>query len=135
MHNIDPTDPGREINWGKASSDYARYRPGYPGSFFQRIVALGIGLPGQRILDLGTGTGVLAREFARRGGQVTGVDISKPQLEAAEELAKQEGVQVEFHHLPAEDTGFQDGEFDVVTASQAWLYFDKARVIPEVKRS
>ena len=41
------------------------------------------GESGQAILDLGTGTGSLARGFARRGATVAGLDISEPMLDAA----------------------------------------------------
>jgi SAM-dependent methyltransferase len=64
-------DNEREFDWGKTSQDYAAYRSGYPESFYEVLAALGIGKPGQRILDLGTGTGVLARAFAQRGSVVT----------------------------------------------------------------
>src|SRR3990172_8874953 len=52
-------------DFGKAAEDYARYRKGFPDSFFKRLLQDGIGMPGQSILDLGTGTGSLARGFAR----------------------------------------------------------------------
>src|SRR4030095_15888693 len=52
-------DGGTAFDWGKTSPDYAVYRPGYPKSFYAILQAVGIGAPGQHILDLGTGTGVL----------------------------------------------------------------------------
>ena len=58
-------DEGHAFDWGKTSPDYAVYRPGYPASFYTVLQALGIGTPGQDILDLGTGTGVLARGCMR----------------------------------------------------------------------
>jgi len=58
-------DNSRAFDWGKTSQDYAAYRAGYPESFYELLAALGVGKPGQRILDLGTGTGVLARAFAK----------------------------------------------------------------------
>jgi len=80
-------DHEREFDWGKTSQDYAKYRAGYPEPFYEVLAALGIGKPRQTILDLGTGTGVLARAFAKRGAQVTGVDISEDQIAAAQALA------------------------------------------------
>jgi ubiquinone/menaquinone biosynthesis C-methylase UbiE len=90
MHGIPAHDGKRIIDWGKTSGDYSTYRPGPPPSFYARLAALGVGLPQQRILDLGTGTGVVARQFARQGAHVTGIDISEEQLAAARQLAADE---------------------------------------------
>ena len=54
-------DSGTAFDWGKTSRDYAVYRPGYPASFYTVLQAVDIGTPGQDILDLGTGTGVLVQ--------------------------------------------------------------------------
>ncbi len=134
MYGISPVDRGRSIDWSRTSADYAVHRPGPPESFFLRLSALGIGAPGQRILDLGTGTGLLARQFARQGARVTGIDIAEGQIEAARRLAAEEGLQVSFAVTPAEASGQPDAAFDAITATQCWLYFDKARMIPEVRR-
>ena len=134
MHGIPPVDPGRTIDWGKTSADYGQYRPGYPASFWRRLDALGVGLAGQRVVDLGTGTGVVAREFARRGCGVVGVDVSAGQVDEAHRLAEGEGLRAEWVVAPAEETGLAAGSWDLVSASQCWLYFDKARAIREVKR-
>jgi SAM-dependent methyltransferase len=134
MHGINPLDRGRQADWSRTSADYAEHRPGPPASFFHRLSALGIGLRGQRILDLGTGTGLLARQFARQGAHVVGIDIAAGQIEAARRLAAEEKLDAVFTVAPAEGTGQQAGAFDVVTASQCWLYFDKPRAIAEVRR-
>ena len=83
MHEPRSIDPGRQIDWGRTSIDYAAHRPGPPARLYDLLAALGIGLAGQRVLDLGTGTGLLACEFARRGCSVTGTDISPGQIDAA----------------------------------------------------
>jgi SAM-dependent methyltransferase len=127
-------DAGREIDWGRTSGDYAQHRPGPPPSLYEKLRAHGVGLPGQRVLDLGTGTGVLAREFARRGCAAAGIDLSAEQIDAAGRLAAAEGLDVDFRVAPAEAPPFADASFDVATANQCWLYFDLARVIPELRR-
>src|SRR5947207_10798431 len=48
------------IDWGRTSADYSRWRPNYPDRFFDALMCFGVGLQGQRILDLGTGVGFLA---------------------------------------------------------------------------
>ena len=121
-----------EFNWGKTSGDYAKFRPGYPDSFFDTLSSLGIGQPGQVALDLGTGTGVLARAFASRGSDVTGVDVSGEQIEQARALAAAQSVSARFEVCPAEEIDYPPHTFDVVSAGQSWLYFDTARMVPKV---
>ena len=131
---MDSIDHGRTFDWGRTSQDYARYRPGYPSSFYERITSLGVGLPGQRVLDLGSGTGNVARELARRGCKVTGIDISERQIAEARRLSTEEGLSIDFLVRPAEKTELDDMSFDVVTAAQSWLYFDRDQTVAEVKR-
>lgn len=134
MHGIRAIDAGRSIDWGRTSDDYAQHRPGPPERFYAMLLALSIGGPGTRVLDLGTGTGLLARQFARQGAIVAGTDIASGQIEAAQRLAREEGVDVDFRVAPAESIPFADASFDAVTANQCWLYFDAERASAEVRR-
>jgi cyclopropane fatty-acyl-phospholipid synthase-like methyltransferase len=126
-------DGGTAFDWGKTSPDYAVYRPGYPASFYTILQAVGIGRPGQHILDLGTGTGVLARAFAQQGAHVIGVDIADTQIVAAQQLAAQEHLDVRFMICAAEEGEFPPQSFDIISCGQSWLYFDTQRMIPLVK--
>lgn len=134
MHGLPPEDPGRSPDWSRTSEDYARHRPGYPESFYHRLAALGVGLPGQRVLDLGTGTGTVARALAARGCRVTGIDPAPGQVECARRVSREAGIEVELRVAPAEETGLPTASFDVVTASQCWAYFDRDRAVAEVLR-
>ncbi len=134
MHGINPHDEGVNIDWGKTSADYATYRRGPPPRFYACLTAFDIGLAGQNILDLGTGTGVLARQFASQGAAVVGVDISEGQIDVAKELAKRAELDIEFNVAGAEAVPYPDNSFDVITANQCWLYFDVQKAIAEVKR-
>ena len=127
-------DEGAAIDWGHTAADYARYRPGPPESFFARLVASGVGKPGQRILDLATGTGVLAREFARRGCEVTGVDVAQGQVAMAKQMPTSEGLTARWIVTEAEATGLADRSFDVITAQQCWMYFDPRAILRECAR-
>ncbi len=131
---FDGVDAGRAFDWGRTSEDYDRFRPGPPDSFYRKLAALDIGLPGQRMLDLGTGTGLLARRFAAEGADVDGIDVSADQIAMARTAADREGVGARFQVAAAESLPFADDAFDVVTANQCWLYFDLARAVPEVLR-
>lgn len=123
-----------KIDFGLTAHDYAKHRAGFPPDLFARLAAFGIGLPGQRILDLGTGTGSLARGFALRGSRVTGLDPSGALLEQARMLDEQAGVQVGQVMATAEDTGLPDAHFDVVAAGQCWHWFDRSRAAQEARR-
>jgi SAM-dependent methyltransferase len=134
MNSRMPIDPGRTIDWGRTSADYARYRPGPPDSYFRRLAELGVGLPGQHILDLGTGTGVLARRFAKAGAVAAGIDIAPEQIAAARRLAEEQGLAVDFRVAPAEAPPFAPASFDLATANQCWLYFDAERTVAALRR-
>ena len=127
-------DGGNIIDWGKTSADYSAWRPNYPDRFFSALSVFGVGLPGQHILDLATGVGFLALRFAKQGCHVTGVDISTEQIEEARNRCESLGLLANFLVAPAENTGLLAASFDVITASQSWLYFDKERATHEVKR-
>jgi 2-polyprenyl-3-methyl-5-hydroxy-6-metoxy-1,4-benzoquinol methylase len=122
------------LNWSHTSHDYSLHRQGYPDDFFQLLPHLGIGLPGQNILDIGAGTGVLAIPFARQGAHVTAVDISPGQIAAARDRAEQENLDINFIVSGAEDILVEQGHFHAVTASMCWGYLDKKRIVELVKR-
>lgn len=122
------------LHWDATSTDYLRHRPGYPDAFFALLQNLGIGLAGQDILDLGSGTGALAVPFARQKARVTAVDLSKGQIAAGQKAARQHHVSITFKVAPAEETGLPDLSFDVITASMCWAYFNQQRMAREVPR-
>jgi SAM-dependent methyltransferase len=95
-------------DFGTASRDYARFRRGFPPSFFAHLKAIGVG---GRVLDLGTGTGAVARELG-----AIGLDRSVAMLREASGLPRVAAC--------AERAPFRDGVFDVVTAGQCWIWFD-----------
>ncbi len=64
-----------------------------------------------RILDVGCGTGRHAIELAKRGYDVTGIDLSEAQLVRAKQKAEEAGVEVEFLRLDARELPFEN-EFD-----------------------
>jgi ubiquinone/menaquinone biosynthesis C-methylase UbiE len=131
---IQGIDKGSEFDFGKTSEDYAKYRDIYPDSLYQFLLSRGIGLPGQNILDLGTGTGVFPRAMHAHGARFTGIDISAEQIGKARDLSETQGMEIDFIVRPAEDTGLPSGAFDVVTAFQCFAYFDKEAVLPEIRR-
>ncbi len=121
-------------DFGATANDYSRHRAGFPDSFFDRVADCGVGLPGQRVVDLGTGTGTLARGFALRSCEVIGIDPSESMLEAARELDREAGVEVAYRCVRAEDTGLDDASTDIVIAGQCWHWFDRPAAASEAAR-
>lgn len=121
-------------DFGRTADDYRHYRAGFPDSLFDRLRAFEIGLPRQVVVDLGTGTGTLARGFAVRGCRVVGIDPAEAMLEQARELDRETGVTVDYRIGRAEQTGLPAASADVVCAGQCWHWFDRAAAANEVRR-
>lgn len=90
-----------------------------------RLVELAALQPGERALDVGTGTGMVPFEVARvapAGASVVGVDISTGMIERARANAVRLGIpesRIAFRQMDAEALAFADAEFDVVTSAFA----------------
>jgi SAM-dependent methyltransferase len=121
-------------DFGKTAADYGTHRAGFPPELFDRLAAMGIVRPGIRTLDLGTGTGTVARSLAQRGCQSTGLDRSTPLMQEARRIDRDAGVTVEYVEAAAEDTGFPEASFDLVIAGQCWHWFDRSRAANEARR-
>jgi ubiquinone/menaquinone biosynthesis C-methylase UbiE len=90
--------------------------------------------PGQRVLDVACGTGVLAREAASRtgsSGHVAGVDPISGMLEVAKKLAPS----IEWRAGVAESLPFADRSFDAVVSQFGLMFFtDRSRALREMLR-
>jgi SAM-dependent methyltransferase len=100
---------------------YARWRQTPLGEITERVetkVVFDLAGPllGRRVLDVGTGDGTYAIEAARRGAQVTGIDVDPAMLAAARLRSDCAGVSVALREARAEELPFDDGAFDVVLA-------------------
>ncbi len=113
------------IDFGRTAADYQAHRPEFDARLFTRLRALGIGMPQQRILDIGAGTGLLGRVMIAGGSVVVECDNS------IELITKAGGLRSVGHaeHLP-----FADESFDAVTAAQCWHWFDRRLAPLEVAR-
>lgn len=80
-----------------------------------------LGLAGKKILDVGCGGGILAESMARRGADVTGIDLGVENLKAASIHAEQSGFSetLRYQHIPVEALAVTHaGQFDVVTCME-----------------
>ncbi len=105
-----------------------------PNLFYQKIVELGLCVKEQTVLDLGTGTGVLPRNMYKYGAEFTGADISENQIKEAKKLSDEASMKIDYIVSSAENINFPDRSFDVVTACQCFMYFDKSVVLPKIYR-
>lgn len=123
----------RTIDFGRTADDYARHRPGFPDEFFDRLRDLGLAVERRTVVDLGTGTGTLARGFAARGARAIGIDRSTGMLAAAVTL-RDVGTDLHFVRARAEATPLRDVSADLICAGQCWHWFDRAAAAAEVRR-
>jgi len=99
----------------------------------QRMVALAELSPYETILDVGTGTGILALRAAEKmgsTGKVIGIDLSEGMLKTATRKASKGGMHgaVEFQRMDAEELRFAEGSFDAVLSLFALRHFPRPRV-------
>ena len=76
-------------------------------------------LSGRKVIDIGCGGGILAESMARKGADVTGIDLSEKALKVADLHSLESGVQVRYQLIAAEDMAAQEaGQYDVVTCME-----------------
>jgi demethylmenaquinone methyltransferase / 2-methoxy-6-polyprenyl-1,4-benzoquinol methylase len=94
--------------------------------------------PGQRILDVATGTGLVAFGLAKRGAEVTALDQSEQMLAGARERAAAHpdlARRITFVHGEAERLPFPDQSFDALTFTYLLRYVDdRAAAVRELAR-
>ncbi|WP_030797374.1 class I SAM-dependent methyltransferase [Streptomyces sp. NRRL S-337] len=102
-------------SFGSDAERYDRARPRYPQALVDRIVAAS---PGPDVLDVGCGTGIVARQFEAAGSRVLGVDVDARMAD----LARQRGLDVEVASF--EDWDPAGRTFDAVVSGQTWHWVD-----------
>jgi ubiquinone/menaquinone biosynthesis C-methylase UbiE len=124
--SIHPTARGFEL----AADVYERARPDYPEEAVDFIVESLELSSGDRVVDLGAGTGKFARQLLARGLRVTAVEPVR-EMRAVLEATVPEATPLEG---TAEAIPLEDGTADGVTAAQAFHWFDQTRALPEIYR-
>jgi SAM-dependent methyltransferase len=119
---------------------FDRFAERFTGPLAERLVSLAGVRPGERVLDMGTGTGIVAlRAAAAAGpaGRVLGIDLSPGMLEKAREKARTLGLcdRLEFRRADAEALDLPDCSRDVVLSLFALLHFpDPAAALRQMRR-
>ncbi|WP_245679124.1 class I SAM-dependent methyltransferase [Actinomadura hibisca] len=102
-------------SFGVDAERYDRARPRYPDALIERIVAVA---PGPDLVEVGSGTGIAARQLQAAGCRVLGVE---PDTRMAD-FARRTGVESEAATFEAWDPAGR--KFDAVVAGQAWHWVD-----------
>ena len=76
-------------------------------------------LAGKRVIDIGCGGGILAESMARKGADVTGIDLSDKALKVADLHSLESGAKVRYKLIAAEAMAAEEpGQYDVVTCME-----------------
>jgi len=107
------------------AATYERYRLGYPQRLVERVAGLAGLKPGDAVLDLGCGTGMVAMGFASLGMVVTAMDPEPDMLAAAGAKAQAQGVAVTPLLGGSEDLTAGMGPFRLVTMGRSFHWMDR----------
>ncbi len=111
------------------ANDYALGRPSYPPESIDALFE-GLGDPATlTVVDLGAGTGISSRLLAARGSNVIAIEPNATMIERAER-----GANHTWQQSTAEATGLASASTDLVTAFQAFHWFDPRAAVREIVR-
>jgi SAM-dependent methyltransferase len=113
---IQPHNEKPSAVWSSGGANYDQISRGIADSIEHCVLRLDP-QPGERILDLATGTGWTSRLVARRGADVIGADIARDLIAAARDRAKAEDLSIQYELGDAENLPFADGQFDAVIST------------------
>jgi SAM-dependent methyltransferase len=128
------SEPSLHAQIDAANAYEALFGPALFGQWAAKVADAARIQPGQRVMDLGCGTGILAREIASRvgsAGRVVGIDPSRGMLAVARQLAPA----VDWREGVAESLPFPDQSFEAVVSQFALMFFtDRRQALREMLR-
>jgi ubiquinone/menaquinone biosynthesis C-methylase UbiE len=123
---------------GTAAELYDRYLvPAITSLWAADLIARAMPQPGERVLDVACGTGVVARLAAERmgSGRAAGLDINGGMLAVARSHAPIPGVPIEWHEASVLSMPFADASFDLVLCQLGLQFFpDRSAALREMHR-
>jgi ubiquinone/menaquinone biosynthesis C-methylase UbiE len=124
---------------GNPAETYERYMvPVLFAPAAEHLLAVARLPPGERVLDVGTGTGIVARLAAPNvgpTGSVAGLDVSPAMLSVARAMAAEEGLSIDWREGQAEALPYPDRGFDLVLSQFALMFFaDRQAALAEMRR-
>jgi SAM-dependent methyltransferase len=129
--NAEYTDRRAADAWAKEEIDWGMFSVPESEVGALRDVELG----GRDVVELGCGTAYFGAWLAKRGGRVTGVDVTPAQLETARRLQAETGLPLTFVEASAEDVPLPDASFDLALSEYgASIWCDPERWTAEAAR-
>jgi ubiquinone/menaquinone biosynthesis C-methylase UbiE len=124
---------------GTAAENYQRYFvPAIGEPVSAPLLAAAALRPGERVLDVACGTGVIARHAAEQvgpGGTVTAIDLSPEMIEVARAAPAPAAPPIEWHVGDATSLPFPDSAYDAVLCQMALMFMeDRAAAVAEMRR-
>lgn len=124
---------------GTAAENYERYFvPAVATPVAPDLLAAADLQPGERVLDLACGTGIIARLAAERvgpTGTVVGVDVAPDMIDAARSAPAPAGAEIEWRQGDAGSLALPDASFDVVVSQMGLMFVeDKPGALAECRR-
>jgi ubiquinone/menaquinone biosynthesis C-methylase UbiE len=122
-----------------AAESYENYMvPGLFAPWSSHLIQIAKPQPGERVLDVACGTGIVARQIASGvgpQGTVIGLDRNPDMIDMARAAAEREGLTIEWQTGPAEQLPFPDGSFDLITCQFGLMFFsDRHAALLEMDR-
>ena len=122
-------EPPLQRRFRSAAQYYLLGRPPYSSLLIRRVVQLCALNSFHRILDLGTGPGLLAMAFAPSVGEVTALDPEPEMLEIGKKNASSGHFKIKFVQGSSYDLGPQFGRFQAVTIGRAFHWMDRSATL------
>ena len=122
-----------------AAESYENYMvPGLFAPWSSHLIQIANPQPGERVLDVACGTGIVARQIAPRVGPqgiIIGLDLDPDKINVARAMAKRDGLAIEWKTGPAEQLPFPDSSFDLIICQFGLMFFsDRHAALLEMYR-
>jgi ubiquinone/menaquinone biosynthesis C-methylase UbiE len=129
-----PAVPFEPRRFRTSAEYYLRGRLPYPDELIARVISVSGLTPGDTVLDLGCGPGLLAVNFAPHAREVIGLDPEPAMLEAAVAHARDEGVKVTFQLGSSYDLDKLTDTFQLVTMGRSFHWMDRPATLESLDR-
>lgn len=108
------------------------------GPWATRLIQVANPRPGERVLDVACGTGIVARRVSPMvgsNGEVVGLDVNQNMLDVARATAKKDRLDIEWHQGRAEELPYLNGYFDLLMCQFGLMFFsDRRSALAEMHR-